>query len=118
MIRLAVKVLLRIVRSDVDGRPFRITFDANQKVLRSSVPGPLLIDYRIFQAPQRSSAASSVDNSVVKMLQEQVKKLQGEMASLKAELSSVKETAKKNGERVTVLESLVQEETDDEDDKK
>jgi len=69
-------------------------------------------------APQRSSAASSVDNSVVKMLQEQVKKLQGEMASLKAELSSVKETAKKNGERVTVLESLVQEETDDEDDKK
>ena len=56
-----------------------------------------------------------MDNSVVKMLQDQVKKLQEEMASVKAELKSVKETAKKNDQRVTVLESLVQEETDEEE---
>lgn len=52
------------------------------------------------------------------MLQDQVKKLQEEMATVKAELKAVKETSKKNDERVTVLESLVQEETDDEDEKK
>ena len=47
-----------------------------------------------------------------------MRKLQEEMASVKAELKAVKETAKKNDERVTVLESLVQEETDDEEEKK
>ena len=37
MIRLAVEVLLRIVKSVVDGRPFRATFDAGQIVTRSSL---------------------------------------------------------------------------------
>ena len=51
------------------------------------------------------------------MLQEQVKKLQEDLSTVKAELKAVKETATKNTERVTVLESLVQEVTDDEGEK-
>ena len=51
------------------------------------------------------------------MLQEQVKKLQEDLSTVKAELKSVKETAAKNNDRVTVLESLVQEVSDEEGEK-
>ena len=41
MIRLTVPVLLRIARRGVNGRPIRITFDTDQKVIQSSVNGVL-----------------------------------------------------------------------------
>ena len=47
-----------------------------------------------------------------------MRKLQEELASTKSELKAVKEASKKNNERIGVLESLVQEETDEEEEKK
>ena len=41
VIRLTVPVLLRIARRGVNSRPIRITFDTDQKVIRSSVNGVL-----------------------------------------------------------------------------
>eukprot|EP00794_Sanderia_malayensis_P014260 gene14260-15747_t len=61
-----------------------------------------------------ASSAPAVDNAVIKTLQEQVKKLQEELSSAKHELKEMKECVKKTDERVTVLESLVQEETESE----
>ena len=37
VIRLTVSVLLRVARSGVNGRSFRITFETDQKVIRSNV---------------------------------------------------------------------------------
>ena len=39
VIQLTVSVMLQIARSGVNGRPFRITFETDQKVIRSSVNG-------------------------------------------------------------------------------
>ena len=82
----------------------------------------------------QSKAPSGADAGTVKQLQDEIKhlkdnekKLQAEIKSLKdqlkdhakllEDLKSLKVTAKKNDERITTLEGLVQEETESEEEK-